>query len=80
MATAAKGRSNQGKNGGYSNYSADADVDMVDDNKSDSLAILLIVLLLVILLLIIPLIAWMYVDVRQMELRVNKALTRIEGK
>jgi len=53
---------------------------MADDNKSDSLAILLIVLLLVVLLLLIPLIAWMYVDVRQMELRVNKALTRIEGK
>jgi len=53
---------------------------MADDNKSDSLAILLIIVLLVILLLLIPLIAWMYVDVRQMELRVNKALTRIEGK
>ena len=53
---------------------------MADDNKSDSLAILLIVLLLVVLLLLIPLIAWMYVDVRQMELRVNKALVRIEGK
>ena len=41
---------------------------------------ILIVVLLVVLLLLIPLIAWMYVDVRQMELRVNKALTRIEGK
>ena len=80
MATAAKGRSNQGKNGGYSNYSADADVAMDNDSQSDSLAILLIVVLLVILLLLVPLIAWMYVDVRQMELRVNKALTRIEGK
>ena len=80
MATSAKGRSNQGKNGGFSNYSADADVVMGNDSQSDSLAILLIVVLLVILLLIVPLIAWMYVDVRQMELRVNKALTRIEGK
>ena len=53
---------------------------MGNDSQSDSLAILLIVVLLVILLLIVPLIAWMYVDVRQMELRVNKALTRIEGK
>ena len=80
MATSAKGRSNQGKNGGFSNYSADADVVMGNDSKHDTLAILLIVVLLVVLLLIIPLIAWMYVDVRQMELRVNKALTRIEGK
>jgi len=80
MATQAKSRSNQGKNGGFSNYSAVADVDMVNDSNSDSLAILLIMILLVILLFLVPLIAWMYVDVRQMELRVNKALTRIEGK
>jgi len=80
MATASKGGSNQRKNGGYSNYSADANVDMANDSQHDTFAIILIVLLLVILLLIIPLIAWMYVDVRQMELRVNKALTRIEGK
>jgi len=80
MATEAKGRLNQRKSGGFSNYSADADVVMANDSQSDSLAILLIVVLLVVLLLLIPLIAWMYVDVRQMELRVNKALTRIEGK
>ena len=80
MATGAKGGSNKGKSGGFSNYSAVADVDMVNDSNSDSLAILLIVILLVILLFLVPLIAWMYVDVRQMELRVNKALTRIEGK
>ena len=80
MATAAKGGSNKGKSGGFSNYSAVADVDMANDSQSDSLAIVLIILLLVILLLLVPLIAWMYVDVRQMEIRVNKALTRIEGK
>jgi len=53
---------------------------MANDSQHDTLAILLIIILLVILLLLIPLIAWMYVDVRQMELRVNKALVRIEGK
>ena len=80
MATGAKSGLNQRKNGGFSNYSADANVDMANDSQHDTLAILLIVVLLVVLLLLIPLIAWMYVDVRQMELRVNKALTRIEGK
>ena len=68
------------RDSGFSNYSAVADVDMANDSQSDSLAIVLIILLLVILLLLVPLIAWMYVDVRQMEIRVNKALTRIEGK
>ena len=80
MATGAKGRLNQGKNGGFSNYSADADVALANDSQHDTLAILLIIVLLVVLLLLIPLIAWMYVDVKQMELRVNKALVRIEGK
>ena len=80
MATSTKGRPNQGKNGGFSSYSSDNDVRLDNDSQSDSLAILLIVVLLIILLLLVPLIAWMYVDVRQMELRVNKALTRIEGK
>ena len=80
MATSSKGRLNQGKNGGFSNYSADANVGMADDRQSDSLAILLIIVLLIVLLLFVPLIAWMYVDVRQMEIRVNKALQRIEGK
>ena len=80
MSTGAKGGSNKGKNGGFSNYSADANVGMANDSQHDTLAILLIIVLLVVLLLLIPLIAWMYVDVRQMELRVNKALQRIEGK
>ena len=55
-------------------------MDVGNDSDSDTFAIILIVVLLIVLLLLIPLIAWMYVDVRQMELRVNKALTRIEGK
>jgi len=49
-------------------------VDVGNDSDSDTFAIILIVVLLVVLLLLIPLIAWMYVDVRQMELRVDKAL------
>ena len=80
MATGAKGRPNSQSSGGYSNYSADAPVDVGHGSDSDTFAIILIVVLLVVLLLLIPLIAWMYVDVRQMELRVNKALVRIEGK
>jgi len=55
-------------------------VDVGDDSKPDTLAYLLIALLLAIVLLFLPLMAWMYVDVRQMEIRVNKALTKIEGK
>ena len=80
MATGTKGGANSKSNGGYSNYSAPPTVDMGNDHKSDSLALFLIVVLLFVVLLFLPLLGWMYVDVRQMELRVNKALTRIEGK
>jgi len=40
----------------------------------------LIVILLFVILLFLPLLGWMYVDVRAMEIRVEKALARIEGK
>jgi len=53
---------------------------MGDDAKSDSLFLLVIAVLLVIILLFLPLLAWMYVDLKMMEIRVNKALVRIEGK
>jgi hypothetical protein len=33
-----------------------------------------------VILLFIPLLAWMYIDVKMMEIRVNKALVKIEGK
>ena len=53
---------------------------MGDDAKSDSLFLLVIAVLLVIILLFLPLLAWMYVDLKMMEIRVNKALVRIENK
>ena len=80
MATGAKVKPNQGKNGGFSNYSADANVGVGNDSESDSLAILLIVLLFAVILLFLPILGWMYTDIRKMEIRVEKALARIEGK
>jgi len=53
---------------------------MGDDDKSDSLFLLVISILLIVVLLFLPLLAWMYVDLKMMEIRVNKALVRIEGK
>jgi len=35
---------------------------------------------MVVILLFIPLLAWMYIDIKMMEIRVNKAIVRIEGK
>jgi len=80
MATGTKGRANQRPNGGFSNYSSSDPVDVGNDSKSDAPAILLIVILLVVILFFLPLLGWMYVDIRAMEIRVEKALARIEGK
>jgi hypothetical protein len=55
-------------------------MDVGNDFKSDSVAIVLIVILLVVIMLFLPLLAWMYTDIRRIEIRVEKALTRIEGK
>jgi len=35
---------------------------------------------MVVILLFIPLLSWMYIDIKMMEIRVNKDLARIEGK
>ena len=80
MATGTKSRSNQNTGSSDSSYSVPSSVDMGDDAKSDSLFLLVIAVLLVIILLFLPLLAWMYVDLKMMEIRVNKALVRIEGK
>lgn len=55
-------------------------MDMGNDSKPDSYALILIVLLLIVVLFFLPVLGWMYVDIRAMEIRVDKALARIEGK
>ena len=80
MATSTKGKPNSKSSGGYSNYSSDAPVRMDSDSQSDSFAIILIIVLLIVVLLFLPLLAWMYTDIRRLEIRVDKALQRIEGK
>ena len=77
MATSTKAKSAGNKNGGYSNYSSVNNVDVANDTKSDSLALVLIVILLIVVLVMIPLIAWMYTDVRRLEIQVEKALVRL---
>ena len=80
MATSSKGGPNKKQNGGFSSYSSTDPLDVGDDPKSDAPAIVLIEILLVVILLFLPLLGWMYVDIRAMEIRVDKALARIEGK
>jgi uncharacterized membrane protein len=50
------------------------------DADDRSFFVIVIVVLMVVILLFIPLLSWMYIDIKMMEIRVNKALARIEGK
>jgi len=80
MATKAKAGSNQNQSRSYNGYSPDDSVDVGDDDKSDSLFLVLTVLLMCVLLLLLPLIAWMYVDIRVMEIRVEKAVKKVDNQ
>jgi len=52
----------------------------MDNDDDRSFFVIVIVVLMVVILLFIPLLSWMYIDIKMMEIRVNKALARIEGK
>ena len=53
---------------------------MDNDDGDRSFFVIVVVVLMVVILLFVPLISWIYIDVKMMEIRVNKALARIEGK
>ena len=54
---------------------------MVLDNADDrSFFVIVVVALMAVILLFIPILSWMYIDIKIMEIRVNKALAKIEGK
>ena len=49
-----------------------------DDDRT--FFVYVVVILMVVILLFIPILSWMYIDIKMMEIRVNKALAKIEGK
>ena len=80
MAKASKGGGNPRQSNSYSNNVSNDSVDMGNDDDDRSFYIYVIVILMIVILLFIPLLSWMYIDIKMMEIRVNKALARIEGK
>ena len=53
---------------------------MDNDDGDRSFFIIVVVALMVVILLFVPLLSWMYIDIKMMEIRVNKALSKIESK
>ena len=68
----------QGGNRG-SGYPSDP-VDMADDSSDDSFYVVVIVVLLAIILFFMPVLMWMYMDIRQSEIKVNKLVKKLEEK
>ena len=80
MAKTSASRRDSRQNNSYNAYSSNDRVDMDNDDSDRSFFVIVVVVLMVVILLFVPLISWMYIDVKMMEIRVNKALARIEGK
>ena len=53
---------------------------MDNDDRDRSFFVIVVVALMAVILLFVPLLAWMYIDIKMMEIRVNKALVKIEGQ
>ena len=52
----------------------------MDNDDDRTFFVYVIIVLMAVILLFIPLLSWMYIDIKMMEIRVNKALVKIEGK
>ena len=52
----------------------------MDNDDDRTFFTIVVVALMAVILLFVPLLAWMYIDIKMMEIRVNKALAKIEGK
>lgn len=66
-------------NGGNSNNNGDP-LGMADNSGDDSFYVIVIVVLLVIILFFMPVLMWMYVDIRQTEIKVQKLVKKLESK
>ena len=52
----------------------------MDNDDDRTFFTIVVVALMAVILLFVPLLAWMYIDIKMMEIRVNKALAKIESK
>ena len=80
MAKTSKTRGVSSQSNSYNNYVSDDSVGMDNDDGDRSFFVIVVVALMTVILLFVPLLAWMYIDIKMMEIRVNKALVKIEGK
>ena len=61
------------------NYPSDP-VGVDDDPSDDSFFVIVIVVLLALVLFFMPVLMWMYMDIRQTEIKVQKLIKKLESK
>ena len=64
---------------GHSNLSSDP-VDMANDPDDDSFYVIVIIVLLALVMFMMPVLMWMYMDIRQTEIKVQKLIKKLEEK
>ena len=79
MAKTSKRAGGAGQGNNSNGYISNDSVGMDNDDDRTFFTIVVVALMAVILLFV-PLLAWMYIDIKMMEIRVNKALAKIESK
>ena len=64
---------------GNSSQSGDP-VDVANDTDNDSFYIIVIIVLLALVLFFMPVLMWMYMDIRQAEIKVERLVKKLENK
>ena len=80
MAKTTNGKQTQGSgNLRYPNPSDDR-VDMGNDNGDDTWYIIIIIILFALILFFLPILGWMYADIRESQIKVEKLVKKLESK
>ena len=80
MATKTGFRQNPKQNASRgSSYPSDP-VDVANDPDDDSFYIIVIIVLLALVMFFMPVLMWMYMDIRQTEIKVQKLVKKLEEK
>ena len=80
MAKTSTSRGDTRQNNSYNFDSSDDRLGMDNDDRDRSFYVIVVVALMAVILLFIPILSWMYIDIKMMEIRVDKALKKIESK
>lgn len=80
MATKTGYRPNQVQGNGRSGNVNGDPMGMDNDPEDDSFYVVVIVVLLAVILFFMPVLMWMYMDIRQSEIKVNKLVKKLEEK